>query len=172
MGDSELRRLFSLVREGDRYAFAQIYEAIKQPVFTVCWRIVRSKELAEDITHDVFVKLFLSPPEPSVRNPRAWIFRMARNLAIDALRKKENNPCGQLDEDFVIDPQDLDLKLDMEAAICSLSRIEREILTMHLIGQLNFSEIGRIVGLSLPSVYRKYRKALTRLRDILNGGSL
>ena len=90
MFETDLKEYFSRVQNGDKDAFARIYNELKQPVFTIACRIVQSKEIAEDVTQDVFVKLFISPPDSSIRNPRAWIFQMARNLAIDALRKKQS----------------------------------------------------------------------------------
>ena len=88
VAEINLQALFCRIANGDREAFSCVYQELKRPVYTICYRITGSKESAEDITHDVFVKLFMSPPAPSVQNIRAWIFRMARNLAIDALRKK------------------------------------------------------------------------------------
>ena len=84
-----LNEYFSAVRNGDKEAFAQIYDELEKPVFTIVSRIVQSKEIAEDVTQDIFVKLFVSPPDSSVKNPRAWIFQMTRNFAINALKKKQ-----------------------------------------------------------------------------------
>lgn len=170
MAETDLKRLFSQVREGDREAFAAIYGQLKQPVYTICCRITQSRETAEDVTHDVFVKLFVSPPEPSVENPRAWVFRMARNLAIDALRKSSHTePPGVLAGD---EAERIHLRLDLEAAIGTLDSLERQVLALHINGGLNFRDTGAIVGLSLPAAYRTYRKALKKLRDELNGGAI
>lgn len=169
MYDMDFNECFSKVQNGDKDSFSQLYNELKQPVFTIVCRIVQSREAAEDITQEVFVKLYISPPDFPVRNPRAWIFQMARNLSIDALRKKQNvniddvQLAGDDDADRVV------LKLDMESAIGKLSCLERQILTLHLNGDLNFNDIARIVELSLPAAYRKYRKALKTLRDLLNG---
>lgn len=167
-----LKQHFEKMRHGDKEAFAQIYNELKQPVLTIVCRITRSKETAEDITQEVFVKLFTSPPDSSVNNPRAWIFQMARNLSIDALRKKQ---CADIDGvELTADDetQDIAMKLDVERAIGTLPCTEREILSLRLNGDLQFGEIARIVGLSVPSTYRRYRKAIRTLRDLLNGGAL
>ena len=102
MSETYLKEYFSRVQQGDKEAFAHIYNELKQPVFTIVCRIVQSKEIAEDVTHDVFVKLFVSPPDSSVRNPRAWIFQIARNLAIDALRKGQ---CIDIDDVDIADDE-------------------------------------------------------------------
>ena len=167
-----LNEYFSAVRNGDKEAFAQIYDELEKPVFTIVSRIVQSKEIAEDVTQDVFVKLFVSPPDSSVRNPRAWIFQIARNAAIDALRKGQ---CIDIDDVDIADDEKLSgyiVRWDIESAIKRLPRIEREILSLHLNAELSFVEISRIVGLSLPTTYRKYRKAINTLRELLGGGAI
>jgi len=170
MTELNLRELFARVRDGDREAFVCVYQELKQPVYTICCRITQSKEAAEDITHDVFVKLFSAPPDDSVRNIRAWIFQSARNLSIDALRKQARMG-EQEGEAGAPDAYDrIHLRMDIETALGRLPPEEREILTLHLNAGLKFKEIAGIVSLSLPAVYRKYRKALKRLQTELNGG--
>lgn len=60
-------------------------------------------------------------------------------------------------------------RMDIERAVARLAREEREILSLHLVGGLGFHEISRIVGISMPSAYRRYRKALCAVRDYLGG---
>lgn len=170
MAKTNLRELFTQLKKGDRDAFTRIYQELKQPVFTICYRITQSKETAEDITHDVFVKLFRCPPDASVQNIRAWIFQMARNLAIDVLRRntrtaEQDNP-GSIED--ICEP--IHLRMDVETALGRLPRQEREILTLHLNAELSFKEISHVTGLSLAAVYRKYRKALKSIQAELNGG--
>ena len=170
MTEKNLQDLFTQIRGGDRQSFACVYQELKQPVYTICYRIVQSKEVAEDITHDVFVKLFCSPPAASVKNLRAWILRMAHNLSIDALRRKtrttEQDGCDSISDSY----EQIHLRMDIETALRKLSCEEREILTLHLNANLNFKEISDIVKLSLPATYRKYRKALNQIQTELNGG--
>lgn len=172
MSGINLKECFSNVRHGDKDAFCQIYRELKQPVFTIVCRIVQSRELAEDVTQDLFVKLFVSPPEPSVQNPRAWVFQMAHNLAIDALRKKQSIGIDDVELVAADDLSSMLLRWDIEAAISKLPCAEREVLSLRVNAELPFHEISRIVGLSLPAVYRRYRKAVKTLRELLGGGAL
>ena len=172
MFETDLKEYFSRVQNGDKDAFAQIYNELKQPVFTIVCRIVQSKEIAEDVTQDVFVKLFISPPDSSIRNPRAWIFQMARNLAIDALRKKQSIDLDDVELAVEDEISGVIMRWDIESAISRLPRDEREVLTLHINAELHFNEIAHIVGLSLPATYRKYRKAIKTLRELLGGGAL
>ena len=168
----DLNEYFSRVRSGDKEAFAQIYNELEKPVFTIVSRIVQSKELAEDVTQDIFVKLFVSPPDSSVKNPRAWIFQMTRNSAINALKRKQSIDIDDLELTAEDQISSAVLRMDIESAIGRLPRIEREILSLRINAQLHFHEISRIVGLSVPSSYRKYRKAIKTLRELLGGDAL
>ena len=172
MNGTNLTEYISMVRNGDKAAFTQIYNDLKTPVYTIILRIVQSVDVAEDVTQDVFVKLFTSPPDSSVRSPRAWIFRMARNLAIDALRKRKHT---DIDDESLADSDQYESiisRIDIEKAMAKLPEQDREIVSLHLTAGLTFGEIADIVGLSVPSTYRRYRSAIKTLRDELNGGLL
>lgn len=171
MNEIELQRAFGKVRSGDREAFSDIYRDLSRPVYTVALRIVRRRDIAEDITQDVFVRLFVSPPDASVRCLRAWIFRMARNLAIDVMRAQHITQSEEALTELADgdEAERLATRLDIASAMEALPQIEREIVALHVHGELGFGEIGRIVGLSLPATYRRYRKALGKLREELGG---
>lgn len=172
MFEADLKECFSRMQNGDKEAFAQIYTMLKQPVFTIVRRILQNTELAEDVTQDIFVKLFVSPPDSSIRNLRAWIFQIARNLAIDTLRKQQRSESCQAEAFTEDEISSFIVRRDMESAICKLPWDEREILTLHINADLPFHEIAHIVGLSLPATYRKYRKAIKTLQKLLDGGTL
>ena len=172
MDRTHLRELFTQVQRGDKEAFTLIYHDLKQPVFTIIYRIVQNPTTAEDLTQDIFVKLFVTPPDSSVKNPRAWIFQMAHNLAVDALRKIQP---ANIDDMVLPSAERMDSitdRTDLERAIATLSFTEREILSLRINGELGFQDIARITGQSLSAVYRSYRKTLKTLQTLLNGGTL
>ena len=169
VNEKQLKDAFQKMQNGDREQFALIYEQLKKPVFTIAYRITLSKASAEDITHDLFLELLSSPPPPKVENPRAWIFKMARNLAIDATRKKTPIDIEEFGEIPTDTMQNEDVRIDVESALEKLPLDEREILSLHLDCGLKFSEISKLTGLSMSTAYRKYKKALETVRDMLNG---
>lgn len=168
-----MKSLFRRLREGDEDAFVSIYHALKQPVYTICWRIVQIRETAEDLTQDVFLKLYTSPPTEAVKNERAWVFQMAHNASIDALRKRRELPldgreCPYQQEHI----SSLEQSLDLEDAMSRLPEDYRQVLTLHLNAEFSFQQIGQMMGLSLSAVYRIYRKAVKLLQQLLNGGAV
>lgn len=171
MDKTNLSELFAQIQRGDKDAFTQLYHNLKQPVFTIIYRIVQNQTIAEDLTQDLFVKLFVSPPDTTVKNPRAWIFQAAHNLAIDALRKTQP---ANIDDMTLTSEERMNaivIKTDLERAIATLSCAEREILSLRANGGLGFQDIARITGQSLSAVYRSYRKTLKTLQTLLNGGT-
>lgn len=172
MEKTMLKNDFEKLRTHDKSAFIRIYDELKIPVYTIAYRIVGSREIAEDVTQEVFMKLYSAPPDADVKNPRAWIFTITRNLSIDHLRKQENLDIDDISATFENHENDIVTKIDVETALQTLSTTEREIVTLHLNAGLSFKEISGIAKLSLPSTYRRYKKALSKLKAILSGGVL
>lgn len=172
MDNQKLTELFISIRSGNTEAFTELYEAYKKPVFTVLWRIVASKEMAEDLTHDLFIKLFINPPTPSVKNMRAYVFKMARNLALNALRSKRNTEIENVQNHPMRDLSGIELRMDLDVAISLLGDCERQVLALHLNADLTFLEISKIMDQSLPATYRTYKRALKMLQNTLDGGSI
>ena len=172
MNNDELRIKFMAIREGDKSAFEELYNALQVPIYTIIFRITWDKSLSEDILQETFVKLFLSPPEPQIKNPRAYIFQMARNLAIDSLRKqKQDMPLNEI-ENIAHQPLDnLPLRLEIDDALKTLPMQECQIVTLHIIGELKFREISKMMNMPLGTVLWKYQKALGKLRKMIVGGS-
>jgi RNA polymerase sigma-70 factor (ECF subfamily) len=164
---NELQKLLDSVRGGDRTAFETVYETLKTLLFTIILRITHDRALSEDILQEVFIKLYLTPPEPSA-NPRAYICRMARNLAIDSVRQRKPSVELEEAENSLYHPiDDLSLKMDTENAILALPDKERQIVTLHINGDLKFREVADILGIPLGTVLWSYQKAIKQLRNTL-----
>jgi RNA polymerase sigma-70 factor, ECF subfamily len=82
--------LIALARKGSEKAYRELLGRYQRPVFSLVYRMVRDRELAEDIAQETFVKVFnhLGSYNPKYKFS-SWIFKIASNLAIDHLRKKE-----------------------------------------------------------------------------------
>lgn len=173
MNDDQLRSALTLLRRGELDAFEQIYTELSAPLFTVILRVVQDRALSEDILQEVFLKLYQSPPGPEVKKPRAYLFQTARNLALDALRRRppeaELDELPELPQPGMEDPAQ---RLDLERAFAALSLEERQLVSLHLSGGLKFRELARLTGVPLGTVLWRYRRAIEKLRILLNGGSL
>ena len=142
MNNDELAHKLNAVRNGDKIAFEEIYKDLQTPIFTIINRITWDRTISEDILQEVFVKLFLSPPYP-LNNPRAYIFQIARNLAIDSVRKqKQNISIDEISKTAHHPLDNFSQKMDIDNALKNLPAQECEIVTLHIIGSLTFREIA------------------------------
>lgn len=168
MTDQQLKTCLEALKNGDKQAFSTIYQELKTPVYTLLVRLTGDRHLAEDLLQEVFLKLYRQPF--TAEKPRAYVFRMARNLAIDALRQKQS--CGPLEDLELSGEADLTAKLDLERAFARLTVEERQLVALHLSAGLTFREIAGIAERPLGTVLWRYRKAIEKLRNTLDGGCL
>jgi len=84
------RKLIELAQEGRERAFREILERFQRPVFSLVFRMIRNREQAEDLAQEAFVKAFhaLDSYDPDYKFSN-WLFKIANNVAIDHLRKRE-----------------------------------------------------------------------------------
>lgn len=158
---------FKAMLAGDKAAFAEIYNEIKTPVFTVIYRIVGKRDDAEDVMQDVFLRLLRHDASAPVLRPRAYIFMMAHNMAVDKVRKKgfEELPEDLPDGDDTI--YGSCVRMDVESALAALPLGEREAVLLHLSAGLKFREIAKILGVPQSTVFSRYDSAIKKLRQML-----
>ncbi len=168
MDPKDLRALLQKISKKDLASFEALYHEYKTPVFTILLRITQSRTLSEDLLQEFFLKLYNNPPTQA-KNPRAYLFQMARNLALDALRREKPTA------DLPFEPAAADLsdrRIDLQLAFGALDEIDRQIVSLHLYGGLRFREIAGICAMPLGTVLWRYRRAIQRLRELLNGGTI
>lgn len=171
--NDNLRQLVRLAREGGENAFAEIYQELKVPVYTVALRITGDVHTAEDTMQEVFLSLFRNLPDDNVTNVRAWIFRVTHNEALNLVRarKVKDKYSADCDDDWesIPDPEQSDFttRLDINSALALLPPDQREIITLYAVGGLKLREIASVTGLSAASVGRRYRKAVEKLKKLL-----
>jgi len=163
----DLQKILTDIRNGDKTAFETLYESYKTPLFTIIYRITRNFEVSEDILQEMFIKIYTYPPEP-LKNPRAYLFKMAHNIAIDNLRKqKEKIDLTEAENQAPLSQPDYSIKIDIENALATLPDRDCQIVTLHINGDLKFREIAEILKLPLGTVLWAYQKSIKQLRTLL-----
>ena len=170
MNNDEITKLLAAIRNGSIAAFEALYRDLQTPLYTIIYRITWDRTASEDILQDVFVKVYQSPP--MVKNPRAYLFQMVRNLAIDYMRKRREVPLADAESTMPHLSRDTARRLDMEDALKRLPAQDCQIVTLHIIGALTFREIAALMDMPLGTALWRYQKALGKLRTMLEGGSL
>jgi RNA polymerase sigma-70 factor (ECF subfamily) len=89
---AELVWLLAAVAKGDRAAFDRLYEATRAKLYGVVLRILRRSDLADEVIQDTYVRIWTSAAQfdPVLASPITWMVAIARNRAIDLVRKKSD----------------------------------------------------------------------------------
>ena len=167
MDEKVFKSKFAEMLTGDKSAFTDIYNDIKTPVFTVILRLVQNRAEAEDIMQELFLRLLRHGKDDGIKNPRAYIFMTARNIAIDSLRKKGFEELSEEIPDSADNEYASCQRMDIESALAKLSIKEREIVSLHLNAGLKFKEIAAIQDIPLGTALFRYNSAIKKLRGLL-----
>jgi RNA polymerase sigma-70 factor (ECF subfamily) len=166
---NEFNEAFRALAAGDRAAFAAVYGELAPPLYTVAWRILGDRAGAEDVVQEVFLRLFRGEAAAAAE-PRAYCFAMARNLALDELRRRRREPPSETETAASDSAEETACaRADTAAAMASLGREQREVVALRLNAGLRFAEIARITGAPLGTVLWRYQAAIRKLRTRLAG---
>jgi RNA polymerase sigma-70 factor (ECF subfamily) len=90
----ELVWLLAAVAKGDQDAFARLYQATRAKLYGVVLRILRRADLADEVMQETYLKVWSSAGQfdPAVASPITWMLAIARNRAIDLVRRKPSDP--------------------------------------------------------------------------------
>ena len=123
---------------------------------------------AQDALHQVFLKLMVNDKLNEAENKKAYLFACVRNAILNDVNMQNRN--GTLDEQAILfSPPDRDYagERNLRRALAALPADQREVLVLHVWGELTFSEVGKLLGVSSNTVASRYRYGLTKLRELL-----
>lgn len=167
------RRLIHRLRHGDVEALQQIYHRYKDDLLTVALSLLGEVHTAEDCVHDVFVHFAAAPADLRVnRSLRGYLIRCVANRAKTMLRRRSRLPESPPDEPQSDDCPVHDSIASEEsqrvfAALAQLPAEQREVITLHLQGQMRFREIAQLLEVSINTVQSRYRYGIEKLRTLL-----
>jgi RNA polymerase sigma factor (sigma-70 family) len=159
--------------------FAELYERTFPRVYAYVASLLRDRSAAEDVTAQAFERAYRK--RLSYRASRgsmdAWVFGIARNAALDELRKRKRQAVleGEPEDTEGVLPEDeADLALRREAvraALASLDGRERDLIALKFAGGLSNGEIARVLRMSESNVGTRLHRTITKLREACHDGS-
>jgi len=174
---------------GNEAAFAELTNRHLSGVYSFALRLVGDAAAAEDIAQETFLKAWKSLKKYNEKTSKfkTWLLRIARNTAIDHLRKKkhvpmsyfENETGGNVLAETVADQEELapailerlDDARELNRTLDLLGPKHREILLLYYSNDCTFEEIAGMLNEPTNTVKSRHRRALSALRDLL-GDSL
>ncbi len=155
--------------------FARLYDQFVEKIYRFIFLKVSSKETAEDLTSQVFLRFWQA--REGVKDSRAFLYRIARNLVIDFYRQKGKAPL--LSEEVMVSLADekanteyrVVLASDVAAIKDSLAKIKpehSEAIILHYLDDLPISEVAKILERPEGTVRVMLHRGLEELREIAN----
>lgn len=179
------RALVAAILRGDSDRFAQLMRRYEKRIVNYVYRITHRYEDAHDLAQEVFVKVYLALDRYDPKYQfSTWIFRIAQNSAIDALRKKgvsevsltrnDDDEQGGKEREFADvgvspyrDLKNKQLSSAIDHAVDQLPLEYRELIQLRHFAELSYDEIADMKQLPLGTVKNKLFRARNLLKDAL-----
>jgi len=177
----ELEAALERVADGNRVALKQVYDLTAAKLLGVIMRICRDREQSEDVLQDVYLKVWRRAGrfDRAKASPITWLCAIARNAAIDWMRKHGRNM--EVADDTV--PEVADETADAEGALCDaqerdllrrclddLQDDHRRSIRLAFFDGLTHSELAQAIGVPLGTVKSWVRRGLATLKVCLSDG--
>lgn len=172
---AQINELVTLARNGDAEAFGELYELYYREMYYYACCVTGSDELAQDAVSEAVLAAFRQIG--SLKKAEAfkgWLFKI---LCASCKRHYTQNQHKRTlvyldgDEQGGEEPSksdDLDLSVDLKQALSRLADDEREIVLLSVIGEYRSHEIAEILGCNAATVRSKLRRALKKMRSMLD----
>jgi RNA polymerase sigma-70 factor, ECF subfamily len=158
-------------------AFDQLYRSSRDDVYAYVAGLLHDGPAAEEVTASAFERAYRKRKrfDPRRGEPRAWLFGIARNAALDELRRRGRQAA------LATEPADLDgaavesgaerseRRLALRAALAHLEPRERELIALKFFAGLGNAEIASVLGISESNAGTRLHRAVTKLREALDG---
>lgn len=190
--DSDLE-LMLRVRSGDAESFEVLLNRYRLPLVSFFVRMVRDRALAEDLAQEVFLRVYQARQryQPEARFT-TWLYRIATNLALNAIRDRKSDDAPALDDDEDGEPRTAriaDTRLTAEQqlmlsdrerlirqAVESLPEKQRAAVILHKYQEVDYRQISSVLGLSESAVksllFRAYENLRVWLEPLLQEGKI
>jgi RNA polymerase sigma-70 factor, ECF subfamily len=154
-------------QKGDERAFSLILRAYETPVFNYVYRLVGDRTLAEDLTQEVFLRVFQGLPKFSLRcRFTTWLFQVTKNRVLDELRANERRPRAVVPLEDVPPLEVVDQPFERMEAIDAVWRavndlnedLKMALLLRDVVG-LSYTEIADALEVTLATVKWRIYKA-------------
>lgn len=156
--------------------FERLYRSSRDDVYAYAAGLLRDRAAAEDVTAAAFERAYRkrSRFDSNRGSARAWLFGIARNAALDELRRRGRQ--AELNTDPVdaasmaaLDRDRDELRLLLDGALAKLEAHERELVALKFFAGLSNGEIAGVVGISASNVGTRLNRTMDKLREVCDG---
>ena len=170
------KQLIKQYLQGDEKSLEFLIARYLKPIYNFIYKSINYQEIAEDITQDVFIKVWKNLKKfDQNKNFKPWIFQIAKNTTIDYLRKKKTIPFSRFENDngqnlFLenLKEESPDLvesfanKAELDKILNSLNKEEQEIIDMRHKQGMSFRQIADFLQKPINTIKSRYRRIMNQ----------
>ena len=185
MNEHQYEEAVARMVRGDKSGLKEIYENYIGYIYRIIYDVLQNKENAEDVTSEFFIRLWDKAEQfKPGSGHKGYLATMARNMAIDFLRKHRREELTALMQDLGAEQeeeepgrsrlyqkeaesmveQEVVSDLSIRQALETLKPSERQVVSLKVLGELTFKEIADVMGIPMGTVTWKYQNAIKKLR--------
>jgi RNA polymerase sigma factor, sigma-70 family len=174
--EKELKELFIEIKNNNKIAFEKLYSKYNKTVYGIAFSILKNKPDSEDVVQTVFTKIYTLEKDKLPKDKiGSWLYSVTKNETLLLLRKKDNNV--NLEDIYSIKDENNEIykfisQDSYNRLINSLNPKEQEVVSLKLLSDLTFKEIGNLLGESTNTVKWRYYKAIHTLKITLSNLSM
>ena len=157
------------------FDFDALYRDARDDVFAYAATLLHDRAAAEDITAQAFERAYRRRSRFDARrgSPRAWLFGIVRNAALDELRKRKRAATAQMPEPNPAPAPDeaAELAAERDAVRAALQRLaprDREVIALKYHAELSNTELAAVLGVSPTNAGTLLHRAMTKLREAVD----
>ena len=164
------------ILQGDSSSFQELVARYQKPVFGICYRMLRQREEAEDVSQEVFIKAYRYLTQYNREHKfSSWILKIATNTCIDAIRKKRLDTMP-LDEEIKTNQEDVSAERaflqeeahrEIESAIAALPPDYRMVILLYHHQGQSYQEIAEGLDIPMSMVKNRLFRARKQLKESL-----
>lgn len=176
INEKELKELFIEIKNNNKIAFEKLYNKYNKTVYGIAFSILKNKPDSEDVVQTVFTKIYTLEKDKLPKDKiGSWLYSVTKNETLLLLRKKDNNV--NLEDIYSIKHENNEIykfisQDSYNRLINSLNPKEQEVVSLKLLSDLTFKEIGNLLGESTNTVKWRYYKAIHTLKITLSNLSM
>ena len=172
----ELHNLFDGLKQGKQESAQELYKKYKNLVYGIAFSMLKNKDDSEDIVQNTFKRIIETDVDKLPKDYEAtWMYTVTKNEALLFLQKKDNN----IDIENIYSIQDnndeIAKVIDCESynkMISKLSNKEKEIVSLKIIADLSFNQIGKILDENTNTIKWRYYNSIYKLKVVLSNISI
>jgi len=157
---------------GDVAEIESLYRRYGSALLLFAAAITGERGRAQDVVQQIFLRLIKDGNLRRAADKKAYVFACVRNEALNEIKVLQRNTVLEPKDAWFNPPErDYAAELNLRRALCTLPDDQRQVVVLHMWGELTFSEIASLLDISSNTAASRYRYALAKLRESTCGKS-